>query len=76
MEQLLEILQDINPDIDYETATNLIDGKLLDSFSIVGLISAICDEFDIEIKPRYLVPKNFNSAQAMWDLICKIREEE
>lgn len=76
MEELLDILNDINPDIDYETEDNLIDGKVLDSFSIVSLISAICDEFDIEISPKYLVPENFNSAKAMWALIQKIQEEE
>lgn len=75
MEELLEILQDIDPDVDYETEDNLIDGKVLDSFSIIRLIASICDEFDIEISPKYLVPENFNSAQAMWDLIQKIQEE-
>lgn len=76
MEELLEILQDINPDIDYETEDNLIDGKVLDSFSIITLIDQICDEFDIEISPKYLVPENFNSAEAMWNLIQMIQEEE
>lgn len=38
MEELLEILNDINPDIDYEHETNLIDGKVLDSFSIILVI--------------------------------------
>ena len=76
MEELLELLEDICPDVDYETETNLIDGKVLDSFSIVSLIAAICDEFDIEISPKYLVPENFNSARAMWDLIQKIQEED
>lgn len=76
MEELLEILQDINPDIDYEIEDNLIDGKVLDSFSIITLIDQICDEFDIEISPKYLVPENFNSAEAMWNLIQMIQDEE
>ncbi len=76
MEELLEILEDIDPDIDYETETNLIDGKVLDSFSIVDLIDRISEEFDIEISPKYLVPENFNSVEAMWALIQKIRDEE
>ena len=76
MEELLEILQDINPDIDYEIEDNLIDGKVLDSFSIITLIDQICDEVDIEISPKYLVPENFNSAEAMWNLIQMIQDEE
>lgn len=76
MEQLLEILRDIDPDVDFETENNLIDGKVLDSFSIVTLIDTISEEFDIEISPKYLVPENFNSAEAMWELIQKILDEE
>lgn len=76
MEQLLEILRDIDPDVDFETEDNLIDGKVLDSFSIVTLIDTISEEFDIEISPKYLVPENFNSAAAMWGLIQRIRDEE
>ena len=76
MEQLLEILNDLDPTVDYETETNLIYGKVLDSFTIVTLIDTICEEFDIEISPKYLVPENFNSAEAMWALIQKIQDEE
>ena len=76
MEELLEILNDINDEIDYETEDKLIDGKVLDSFSIISLVARISDEFDIEISPKYLVPENFNSAKAMWAMIRKIQDEE
>lgn len=76
MDELLEILMDIDPDIDYETADRLIDDKMLDSFSIVALVSEIADTFDITISPKYLIPENFNSVQAMWDMVCRIREED
>ena len=72
----MEILMDINPDVDYATENQLIDGKVYDSFSIVSLVSQISDTFDIEISPKYLVPENFNSAQAMWEMIQKILEDE
>ena len=76
MDELMDILMEINPDIDYETETRLIDGKVLDSFSIVSLVAEISDAFDIEISTKYLVPENFNSAKAMWNMICKIQEDE
>ena len=76
MDELLEILEEINPDIDYSTATKLIDDKMLDSFSIVSLVAEISDVFDIEISPQYLVPENFNSAQAMMKMIETIQDEE
>lgn len=76
MEQLLEILNDINPDVDYETEDNLIDGKILDSLSIITMIGEICDTFGIEIGPQWMRNENFNSAQKIWEMIQKIQEEE
>ena len=76
MDELLEILNEINPDIDYENETNLIDGKMLDSFSIIQLIGDICDTFDIEISPKWMRNENFNSVEKMWEMIQKIQEED
>lgn len=76
MNQLLEILEEIDPDIDYAHETNLIDGKCLDSLSILTLITEICDTFDIEIGPKWMRNENFNSVQAMWRMIQAITEEE
>ena len=76
MDELLEILNDINPDIDYDTEDNLIDGKVLDSFSIISLIAQIMDTFDIDISPKWMRNENFNSAKAMWEMIQAIQEDE
>ncbi len=76
MEELLEILNDLNPDIDYEKEDKLIDNKCYDSFKIITLISMISDTFDIELGPEHLIPENFNSARAMWNMIRRIQEDE
>lgn len=76
MEKLLDILYEINPDVDYENETNLIDGKCLDSLSIITLITEICETFDIEIGPKWMRNENFNSVEAMWKMICAIQEDE
>ena len=76
MDELMELLEEIAPDVDFATETRLIDDKVLDSFSIVSLVAQLADTFDIEISPKYLVPENFNSAQAMWNMIQTIRVEE
>ena len=76
MEELLELLNDINPDLDYDTVDNLIDGRVYDSLSIMNLVSELEETFDIEIGPKWLRNENFNSAAAMWNMICAIREED
>ena len=76
MDELIAILKDIHPDVDYETATNLVDGKILDSFDIISLVSEIADRFDVVVSAEYMIPENFNSAKALWELIEKLQDEE
>ncbi len=75
MEKLLEILEGLHPEVDFETCDNLIDGKIFDSFDIVTLVAEINEEFDVAIPAEELIPDNFNSAEAIWDLIQKLDEE-
>lgn len=76
MEELLAILRDLHPEVDYEYCDTLIDDKILDSFDIVTIISEICDQFDVTISAEYIVPENFNSAQAIYELIEKLEDED
>ena len=75
MEELLAILQELHPDIDFETRTDLIDCKVLDSFDIVTLVAEIDDEFDVAIPAGELIPENFNSAQAIYALVERLENE-
>ena len=75
MERLLEILEDIQPEVDVMTRTDLIDAHLLSSLSILSLIAELEDEFDITIPAVEVIPANFNSMQAMWDMIERLQEE-
>lgn len=76
MERLIEILEDIQPDVDYSVCTDLIDAHKLDSLSILSLIAELEDEFDITIPAVEIVPANFNSADAMWSMIQRLAEED
>lgn len=73
MEELLEILEDINPDIDYENCDSLIDDNLLDSFAILSIVSELQDAFDITITPAEIIPDNFNSAKALWAMVERLK---
>lgn len=75
MEELLEILQELHPDVDFQTSTDLIDGKILDSFDIVTLVAEIDDTFNVAIPAGELIPENFNSAQAIYALIERLENE-
>ena len=73
MEELIEILEEIQPDADYETCDTLIDDGILDSFAILSIVSELQDAFDITITPAEIIPENFNSAQALWDMVCSLK---
>ena len=74
MERLYEILEDIQPGVNYKECENLIDGHCLDSLSIIALVAELEDEYDITIPAVEIIPANFNSAKAMWKMIQRLEE--
>ena len=75
MNTLLEILNDLHPDIDFTVEDGLVDNGILDSLDIVTLITEINDKFDISIPAEEIIPENFNSAEALMELIERLDEE-
>lgn len=75
MEELMEILEETRPDVDFEKEDALIDDRILDSFDIISIVGEINDAFDIDINANDLLPENFNSAQAIYELIQKLQAE-
>lgn len=75
MEELIKILKQVKPDVDFENEENLIGDELLDSLDIISIVAAIDDEFDVKITARDVIPENFNSAKSLYNLIEKLGEE-
>ncbi len=73
MEELIEILEDIQPDADYETCETLIDDGILDSFAILSIISELEEEYEIRITPAEIIPANFNSAKAIYAMVKRLQ---
>lgn len=74
-EQVLKLLKGIRPDVDFENEKELIDGGILDSFDIITTVQEFNEEFDIEIDVEDLEPENFNTVDAMTELITKLQDE-
>lgn len=74
MEQLLNILKEMDDTIDYESEKALIDGEIIDSLDLMELISEMEEAFDITIEMEDIIPENFNSAEAMWELITRLQD--
>ena len=73
MEKLLEILQRVRPDVDFKNETLLNDDGILDSMDVVSIISELDDEFGVQVRINELIPDNFNSVEAIWNLIQNLK---
>lgn len=73
MEKIIEILEDIKPDVDYSVCTTLIDDGILDSFAILSIVGELQEEFGISLTPVDINPDNFNSAKALWEMVQRLK---
>ena len=76
MEELMEVLAALKPEIDFEREKELIDDGLLESFDVITLIAEIEDQFGIEVPAEEIMPENFNSAKDMWRLLEQLKGED
>ena len=70
-EQVLEILLDVVPDVDFENEVDLIADKIIDSFAVVAMVNELNDELDIDIPSREILPENFYSLDTIVALVEK-----
>ena len=75
MDKIKEILEGIRPDVDFDSDALLVTDGVLDSVDIIALVAELSDEYDIKIKPAHLIPSNFDSISAIWELVEKLEEE-
>ena len=73
MNELLEILNELRPDIDFSKEHQLGSGGIFDSFDIIALTEEISDTFGVIIKPKQLTAENFDSVDAMMKLIESLK---
>ena len=57
MNELLTILRELHPDIDFET-----------------IVTEVADRLDVNIPAEEILPENFDSAAALWQLIQRLDE--
>ena len=67
MKELLDILNKVKPGIDYVNEKHLVSDELIDSLDVMTIVT--------EILPTDVVPENFESVEAMWQLIMRLQED-
>ena len=74
MDELLEALKRVNPNIDYAGQTGLYTNKIIDSIDMTSILADLEDTFDIEIGMEYIIPENFDSVEAMWAMVQELMD--
>ena len=67
-EKVLAICMSVDDSIDF-TSTELIDGGLIDSVTLVEIATELMDELNIDIPYEEITPENFNSVGAITSLV-------
>lgn len=70
-EQILKILQDINNDIPDDIEVNLLEKGIIDSFDMANIVSALEENFNIEIDGEDILPENFVNVKNIAKMIKK-----
>lgn len=76
MEQLLSVLKELHPEIDFDTATDLVANGVLTSLDVIALIAEINAAFDVEVPAEEIVPENFSSAGTIWAMVERLLDED
>ena len=72
-EEILEILTDLMPNVDFENATTLADDGIIDSINVVNIVTELAIAFDVEVPFEALVNENFNSVDSIVNLVKKLQ---
>ena len=77
MDTLMEILEDVQPDVDFESCDTLIDDGMLDSFAILSIVSELEDQFEISVSPADIIPKTLtlHRQSGQWYSACRERHK-
>ena len=73
MEEIIKILEGYNEEIDFSTATGIIDDDLIDSIDVTSLITELENTFNISIGMEDIIPDNFNTVDAIWKMILRLQ---
>ena len=73
---IIDILQELHEDIDFENEEKLVDDKILDSFDLVSSATELSERFDIDVTAKDFVSENFNSLDRLTDMALRLMDED
>ena len=73
MTELLRLLKQVCPEVDFENQGNLVSDGVIDSLSIVKIIDVIELNYSIKLCGDDIIPENFESLECILSMINRLR---
>ena len=73
-ETLLAALEEVRDDVDFAREEHLVEEGIIDSLDLTRIIAALDEAFGIQIRAGEIEPENFDSVDAMLDLVRRVKQ--
>jgi D-alanine--poly(phosphoribitol) ligase subunit 2 len=73
--KIIEILNELRPDVEEFEGIELIESGVLDSFDLVSLVHELSEAFEIEIGIENIMPENFKTLDRIKSLVEELIRE-
>ena len=70
--QVLEVLNVAAPSVDFESSVTLADDGIIDSLTVVNIITELSIEFGISVPFEEISAENFNSVDSIVALVKRL----
>lgn len=70
VKKITEMVEDIQPYMEFDESTNLLEEDILDSMSVLLLVQELEDEFNISIEMEEVTGENFTNILSVAKLIA------
>lgn len=74
-ERVLKVLNEQCEEILNYDGDNLIEDGIIDSFTVIRVVSDLEEEFDIEINAKYVIAENLKNKDTIIALVKKVLAE-
>ncbi len=74
-DKVLEVLEEYCEEALGYKGDNMMEEGVIDSFTVINIVSELEDVFDIEIDAKYVVAENFRNKEAIIELVRQLVEE-
>ncbi|MCR4745473.1 MAG: acyl carrier protein [Lachnospiraceae bacterium] len=75
-DELLKLLENTCPTVDFLNEKSLIDDGILDSYAVLSILAAITEEYDVEFEADDVLPETLNNFDSICDLVQKLLDRK